>query len=248
MRWGEEDIIKDVCRLNPTPTSTTDTQIDSSETRSIALRECYLMMNFVKNNYFTVFEGSVRIQIWWSNPYKMWHFERSITQIFFSENILLWWQANHAKSLRCNKTHSILLFREMKLYQFRWVHRHLLNWYFGEGDPFTLMFVISAWQQNDVRLGCLKVIHFSTLPSSFSSFWELITWTKLDITRKLISQTWFCEKILIVENFKYQTRYLINPIAYGILRLSQLRGRIFIPHPRKQCYNYLIDLKFTTHN
>ena len=30
----------------------------------------------------------------------------------------------------------------------------------------------------------------------------------------------------------------LNPIAYGILRLSQLRGgggEIFIPHPRKQC-------------
>ena len=28
---------------------------------------------------------------------------------------------------------------------------------------------------------------------------------------------------------------LLNPIAYGILRLSQLWGGIFIPHPRKQC-------------
>ena len=27
---------------------------------------------------------------------------------------------------------------------------------------------------------------------------------------------------------------LFNPIAYGILRLSQLQG-IFTPHPRKQC-------------
>ena len=27
----------------------------------------------------------------------------------------------------------------------------------------------------------------------------------------------------------------INPIAYGILRLSQLRGWDFYPHPRKQC-------------
>ena len=25
-------------------------------------------------------------------------------------------------------------------------------------------------------------------------------------------------------------------------------GGIFIPHPRKQCQNYLIDLKFGTHN
>ena len=43
----------------------------------------------------------------------------------------------------------------------------------------------------------------------------------------------------------------LNPIAYGILRLSQLRGGgggIFIPHPRKQCDNYLIGLKFDTHN
>ena len=31
---------------------------------------------------------------------------------------------------------------------------------------------------------------------------------------------------------------VLNPNAYGILRLSQLRGGgggIFIPHPRKQC-------------
>ena len=28
----------------------------------------------------------------------------------------------------------------------------------------------------------LKMIHFSTLPSSFGSFWEMTTWTKLDIT------------------------------------------------------------------
>ena len=27
----------------------------------------------------------------------------------------------------------------------------------------------------------------------------------------------------------------LNPIVYGILRLSQLRGGVFIPNPRKQC-------------
>ena len=26
------------------------------------------------------------------------------------------------------------------------------------------------------------------------------------------------------------------------------RGGIFIPHPRKQCQDYLIDFKFHTHN
>ena len=36
------------------------------------------------------------------------------------------------------------------------------------------------------------------------------------------------------QNYPY--KYALNPIAYGILRLSQLRGGrgIFIPHPRKQ--------------
>ena len=51
-----------------------------------------------------------------------------------------------------------------------------------------------------------------------------------------------------------RTEHSFNPIAYGILRLSQLRGggggggRIFIPHSRKQYYDYLIDLKFGTDN
>ena len=49
--------------------------------------------------------------------------------------------------------------------------------------------------------GWFKVIHFSTLPSSFSSFWEMTTGTKLDITRKPITQIWFCKKFLILENF-----------------------------------------------
>ena len=31
-----------------------------------------------------------------------------------------------------------------------------------------------------------------------------------------------------------ESNYL-NPIAYGILRLSQLQGWIFYPHPREQC-------------
>ena len=53
----------------------------------------------------------------------------------------------------------------------------------------------------------LKVIHFPTLPSSFSSFWEMTTWAKLDINRKPISQIRFCKKILIVENFNHYTRY-----------------------------------------
>ena len=51
------------------------------------------------------------------------------------------------------------------------------------------------------------MIHFSTLPSSFSSFWEMTTWTKLDITRKPVSQIRFCKTILIVENVNYQPRY-----------------------------------------
>ena len=48
-----------------------------------------------------------------------------------------------------------------------------------------------------------KMIHFSTLPSSISLFWEMTTWTKLDITQKPISQIRFCKKILIVETFNY---------------------------------------------
>ena len=48
-----------------------------------------------------------------------------------------------------------------------------------------------------------KVIHFPTLQSSFSSFWAMTTWTKLNITRKPINQIRFCKKILIVENFSY---------------------------------------------
>ena len=47
----------------------------------------------------------------------------------------------------------------------------------------------------------IKVIQFSTLPSSFSSFWEMTTWRELEITRKPISQIRFCKKILIVDNF-----------------------------------------------
>ena len=36
-----------------------------------------------KKNHFTVFKISVKMQIWWSNPYKMWFFGRSVTQTFF---------------------------------------------------------------------------------------------------------------------------------------------------------------------
>ena len=57
------------------------------------------------------------------------------------------------------------------------------------------------------KTGChlylFMVIHFSTLSSSFSSLWEMTTWTKLDIILKPISQIRFCKKILIVENFNY---------------------------------------------
>ena len=46
---------------------------------------------FWKKNHFTVFKIPVKMQIWWSNPYKMWSFGRSVTQIFFSGNMFLWW-------------------------------------------------------------------------------------------------------------------------------------------------------------
>ena len=39
-----------------------------------------------------------------------------------------------------------------------------------------------------------------------------------------------------------------NPIAYGILRLSQLRGWDFYPTPQKTMLKSSIDLKFVTHN
>ena len=38
-----------------------------------------------------------------------------------------------------------------------------------------------------------------------------------------------------------------NPMDYGILSFSRLREG-GIPHPRKQGYNYFIDLKFATDN
>ena len=40
---------------------------------------------FWKKKDFTVFKISVKMQIWWSNPYKMWFCGRSVTQIFFQE-------------------------------------------------------------------------------------------------------------------------------------------------------------------
>ena len=40
----------------------------------------------------------------------------------------------------------------------------------------------------------------------------------------------------------------LNPITYSILQLSQHGCGIFIPHSWKQCKDYLIDLKFGTHN
>ena len=93
------------------------------------------------------------------------------------------------------------------------------------------------------------MIHFSTLPSSFfSSFWEMTTWRKLGITRKPIRQVRFCdsdrwELQLLSEIYRLnvwgkvfslsqilnispnlQIAIYLNPIDYGILRLSQLRG------------------------
>ena len=53
-------------------------QINSAE-------ECHLMMNFEKKIHFTVFKIFVKMQIWWTNPYKMWFFGRSVTQIIFQE-------------------------------------------------------------------------------------------------------------------------------------------------------------------
>ena len=51
--------------------------------RSIVLKEYYLMMNFEKKSHFTIFKIAVKMQIWWSNPYKMWFFGRLVAQIFF---------------------------------------------------------------------------------------------------------------------------------------------------------------------
>ena len=62
------------------------------------------------------------------------------------------------------------------------------GWYFWpQGHIFAKIFCLDG--------GDFNVIHFSTLPSSFSSFWEMTTWTKLDITRKTIGQIRFCKKI-----------------------------------------------------
>ena len=52
-----------------------------------------------------------------------------------------------------------------------------------------------------------KVIHFSSLPSSCTSFWEMTTWIKLDITREQIIQIRFCKGILNVESFNYWSIY-----------------------------------------
>ena len=70
----------------------------------------------------------------------------------------------------------------------------------------------------DTQTWEFKVIHFSTLPSSFSSFWEMTTWTKLDITPKQISQTGFCKKIL-------SDRWELQ-LLYDIYRLN-VWGMIF---------------------
>ena len=43
------------------------------------------------------------------------------------------------------------------------------------------------------------------------------------------------EKVICKFKSSLGMRQALNPIAYGILRLSQVRGGIFIPHPRKQC-------------
>ena len=41
-----------------------------------------LMMNFEKI-HFTIFKMSVKMQIWWSNPYEMWFLEGQLPKYFF---------------------------------------------------------------------------------------------------------------------------------------------------------------------
>ena len=48
---------------------------------------------------------------------------------------------------------------------------------------------------------CLKMIHFSALLSSWSSFWEMTIRIKLDITRKPIPQIRFCKLIFLNDTY-----------------------------------------------
>ena len=51
--------------------------------RSMALKECYLMMNFENKIHFTVFKISVKMQIWWSNLIKCDFLEGRLPKYFF---------------------------------------------------------------------------------------------------------------------------------------------------------------------
>ena len=68
------------------------------------------------------------------------------------------------------------------------------------------------------KLSPFKVIHFSTLPSSFSSFSEMTTWTKLDIARKPISQFDFVKRFWL----------LIASTVNRDMRIKLLRNGIFV--------------------
>ena len=85
---------------------------------------------------------------------------------------------------------------------------------------------LSEWT---LQFGTVKLIHFSTLPSSFSWLWEMTTWTKLDIIQKQISQIRFCKKILIIESPGLRTATIKRDIL-----IKRLSNGIFVKSNTKR--------------
>ena len=52
-----------ICNIFFSQVNSAEGVLPNDEFRSIALKECYLMMNFEKKVYFTIFKISVKMQI-----------------------------------------------------------------------------------------------------------------------------------------------------------------------------------------